>query len=429
MDSQGDNANFVSDETRQKFIKEMEHIEDEKAIHPTEVFDMIAGTSVGGLMAFALVGGKEDQKGQRMPMTLQEIVDFMSETTSEIWPSRWKACWNTFRSCTFHCYTNDGLASALQDQFGDSTLHSFKNECIAAAIARKFGCKDPDEQETFDCLEVFDTHPSSKDHKVTDVLKATSNAPVFFNTPITINGVPYVDGGVGGNCPLPQGLRRMKELYKKRPFGTGLSIAPPREFPKGTPRGLIYWMKYFPKRTTDGFGNYVEHKKQHPRGTNQRLYPRSEDAKKFTTSDKRVKEMEDCMVKERADDPAYLQEIFSAALVIASRVKTIDEEKLWKIVKVYEKGKDSKVAQQMDNHLAIMNAMSKIELKRTDALRHEIILTQAQVQFQAGELDEAQETLEKVNMDNDNLDEDIKKQMIELLGQMVKIEENQEGIP
>ena len=136
-----------------------------------------------------------------------------------------------------------------------------------------------------------------------------------------------------------------------------------------------------------------------------------------------------CMAKERADDPAYLQEVFSAALVIASRVKTIDKEKLWKIVKVYEKGKDSKDTQQMDNFWAIMNAMSKIELKHTDTLRHEIILTQAQVQFQAGELDEAQETLEKVNMDNDNLDEEIKKQMIELLGQMVKIEENQEGIP
>ena len=76
---------------------------------------------------------------------------------------------------------------------------------------------------------------------------------------------------------------------------------------------------------------------------------------------------------------------------------------------------ESKDVQQMDNHLAIMNAMSTIELKRTDALRHEIILTQAQVQFQAGELDEAQETLEKVNMENDNLDEEIKKQMIQLL--------------
>ena len=170
-------------------------------------------------------------------------------------------------------------------------------------------------------------------------------------------------------------------------------------------------------------------KNQHPRGTNQRLYPRYEDAKKFTVDDDRVDEMVTCMAKERADDPAYLQEVFSAALVIASRVKTIDEEKLWKIVKVYEKGKDSKDTQQMDNFWAIMNAMSKIELKHTDTLRHEIILTQAQVQFQAGELDEAQETLEKVNMDNDNLDEEIKKQMIELLGQMVKIEENQEGIP
>ena len=33
-------------------------------IHPTEVFDMIAGTSVGALMAFALVGGKACNSGR-----------------------------------------------------------------------------------------------------------------------------------------------------------------------------------------------------------------------------------------------------------------------------------------------------------------------------------------------------------------------------
>ena len=57
-------------------------------IHPTEVFDMIAGTSVGALMAFALVGGKarktDDHSGERDSMTMQEVVDFMKETTDEI---------------------------------------------------------------------------------------------------------------------------------------------------------------------------------------------------------------------------------------------------------------------------------------------------------------------------------------------------------
>ena len=54
----------------EEFIEEMKLIQ--KAIHPTEVFDMIAGTSVGALMAFALVGGKarktDDHSGERDSM-------------------------------------------------------------------------------------------------------------------------------------------------------------------------------------------------------------------------------------------------------------------------------------------------------------------------------------------------------------------------
>ena len=144
------------------------------------------------------------------------------------------------------------------------------------------------------------------------------------------------------------------------------------------------------------------------------------ESKKFTVDDNRVEEMVTCMAKERVDDPAYFQEFFSAGIVIAARVKTIDKEKLWQIVKASGFCTESKDVQQMDNHLAIMNAMSKIELKRTNALRHEIILTQAQVQFQAGELDEAQETLSKVDLESDNVDKEITEQMTELLGQMTE---------
>ena len=298
-------AVFSTDEGRDEFINEMKLIDDHKAIHPTEVFDMIAGTSVGALMAFALVGGKackgDDLSGERVPMTLQEVVDFMKETTNEIWSGsgRWSAFWNTITSCKLRLHSRKGINNALQETFGEATLRSFQNnKCIAAAVARRFGCNDQDEEEKFDCLEVFDTHPSCPDQKVTDVLKATSNAPIYFKTPTMINEVPYVDGGLGGNCPISQGLRRMKELWTSAKFGSGLSIAPPRQVLDAQPNGLCFWLNYFPQRTTDGMASYCEYKKQHPRGTNQRISPRSEEAKQFKTDDKRVDEMIKCMEEE-----------------------------------------------------------------------------------------------------------------------------------
>ena len=39
---------------------------------------------------------------------------------------------------------------------------------------------------------------------MTQVLLATSDAPVYFEGPVKVGDQFYVDGGVGGNCPLKQ---------------------------------------------------------------------------------------------------------------------------------------------------------------------------------------------------------------------------------
>ena len=38
------------------------------------------------------------------------------------------------------------------------------------------------------------------------LFQASANAPVLFETPCEISGQSYIDGGVGGNCPLAQAM-------------------------------------------------------------------------------------------------------------------------------------------------------------------------------------------------------------------------------
>ena len=46
---------------------------------------------------------------------------------------------------------------------------------------------------------------------------------------ITMNvGENYIDGGVGGNCPLAQAIPRMREITNFGSPNSVLSIAPPR---------------------------------------------------------------------------------------------------------------------------------------------------------------------------------------------------------
>ena len=56
----------------------------ENPVHPTDVFDMVVGTSTGGLISFALVGGKENSDGQRVPMSVQEVIEMYKLATPRI---------------------------------------------------------------------------------------------------------------------------------------------------------------------------------------------------------------------------------------------------------------------------------------------------------------------------------------------------------
>lgn len=55
-----------------------------KIIHPTEVFDMIAGTSTGGLIAYALVGGNKLEDGSRSLMNVKEVTKMYIELVDRI---------------------------------------------------------------------------------------------------------------------------------------------------------------------------------------------------------------------------------------------------------------------------------------------------------------------------------------------------------
>ena len=82
-------------------------------------------------------------------------------------------------------------------------------------------------------LKVFDTTEPIT-YKICDVLIASSSAPTYFTTPAKVEEmdgteIDYVDGGVGGNCPLLQAVPRMQRIYRNKvKFNSALSIAPPR---------------------------------------------------------------------------------------------------------------------------------------------------------------------------------------------------------
>ena len=93
-----------------------------------------------------------------------------------------------------------GLNNELESRFGNLTLGDVKNisGCIPAAVARQTTEGNPD------YLEIFDSRKRWQENLlVKDILRATTNAPTYFETPIKIGNQDYVDGGVSGTLVYP----------------------------------------------------------------------------------------------------------------------------------------------------------------------------------------------------------------------------------
>lgn len=163
------------------------HLEDEYKCQIADRFDLLCGTSTGGLIALAL--------SLRIPAC--EIAKFYTEKKDLIFPKRGR-----LRDAWRHRfgrgkYGQDGLRQALFDVFG----------------ARRIG-----EAETFLCIPAFDLtadrprifkydhaelNGRDNDTLYVDVALATSAAPTYFPV-VEIenhNGHRFIDGGVYANNP------------------------------------------------------------------------------------------------------------------------------------------------------------------------------------------------------------------------------------
>ena len=164
-------------------------------------FDMICGTSAGGIIALGLASGR----------SAQEIADLFYEKGAEIFPPYVSFIKNKYRSFRQIFYkgkfSSDALVRTLKDFFGEKSLEEANNLLIIPSfnltkgITRTF--KFPHNEGRF-----------TKDRKIKmyDAALATSAAPTYL--PIhEVEGALYIDGGVWANNPVICGLLESLEYF------------------------------------------------------------------------------------------------------------------------------------------------------------------------------------------------------------------------
>ena len=170
------------------------HLEERCGKPVAELFDVVAGTSTGGILALGLTcPGAEG----RPRYSAQDMVDLYAEEGETIFPSRRFAI---LRQLHDEKYSAEGLEEVLKRKLGDARLKDALTDVLVTSY--DIGRRQP---LFFRSVRAKD-EPEEHDFAMRDVARATSAAPTYFE-PARLPAKPphpaytLVDGGVFANNP------------------------------------------------------------------------------------------------------------------------------------------------------------------------------------------------------------------------------------
>jgi len=161
-------------------------------------FDMVAGTSTGGIIALGLATGK----------TAREISEIYTDRGEYIFPrpTPLSGLWRWFRSLRASKYDRSALQSELLRVFGHEVLDNAKTRVVVPSFEGEYG-------EPF--LYKTPHHPDYQKDRykaLVDIAQHTAAAPSYF-TAVENNGYQMLDGGIWANNPIMQALVDVLACY------------------------------------------------------------------------------------------------------------------------------------------------------------------------------------------------------------------------
>ncbi|SNS93036.1 Patatin-like phospholipase/acyl hydrolase [Ekhidna lutea] len=187
-------------------------VEIEKAfgVQVAKDFDLVAGTSTGGILTCAYL--LPDKPGSKKPkFNTKEVVGLYFERGDEIFDVPIFHKIRTLGGILDEKYPEDGIEEALHDYFGDAWLKDLMKPCIVTSydIRRRKG-------------HFFGQHKAQKsskfNFKVKDVARATAAAPTYFECAKVASEYgdefPLIDGGVFVNNPALVAYAEGRSIFK-----------------------------------------------------------------------------------------------------------------------------------------------------------------------------------------------------------------------
>ncbi|MCF6170606.1 MAG: patatin-like phospholipase family protein [Bacteroidales bacterium] len=207
-----------------KLEEKLQELDKNKNARIADYFDLIAGTSTGGILTCMYLSPSEEDPA-RPRFTAQKAVDLYLDRGDEIFDISF---WQKVRSgagITDEKYSEKELEEALDDYLGEMKLSELLKPCLVTSydIKRRKG-------------HFFRSHKAkvdvSYDFLVKEAARATSAAPTYFEVArvkaMDKQVYPLIDGGVFVNnptlCAYSEARTWKFDDYRERPMAANMAI-------------------------------------------------------------------------------------------------------------------------------------------------------------------------------------------------------------
>ena len=233
----------------------------------SETFDLIAGTSTGGILAIALSKAGD---GGKVQYSAEELIALYADHGDEIfYRSPWRRI-STLRGLADERYGHEALEKLLRQYMGDEVLGNALTNVLVSSY-------DIENRQPFFFKSWRD---ESRQVKMWQAARATSAAPTYFepaSIPVAGDDLALIDGGVFINNPAVSAYAEARRLYQDEDeflvlsLGTGEHMRPIRyEEAKGW--GLAAWAIPILSVVFDGVSHAVDYQMRQMLGDNYHRY-------------------------------------------------------------------------------------------------------------------------------------------------------------
>ncbi len=240
----------------------LKEIYDDPTYKIADHFDLIAGTSTGGILACAYLLGEYD----RPKFTAEEVVDIYFERGDDIFNI---PLFHRIRSAggvLDEKYPADGLEETLDDYFGEAKLTDLLKPSLITAYDIK--------RRKAHFFTQHDAENPDHNFYLRDVARATTAAPTFFEVAKVKSEAnkyyPLVDGGIFANNPALCAYAEMRNKFSTDDFkimasdilllslGTGFAKVS-YSYDEAKDWGLAAWAKPAIDMMMDGVADTVDY--------------------------------------------------------------------------------------------------------------------------------------------------------------------------